>query len=158
MNIIMITTMIMITMIIQFSIVQAIVNFLEWMVCPSINFKENNQFGEEKKRKNQQIFFEFGKFEEIFFLSVWNVKIYGEVVALKLDIWYERLLQRTSHRFRRFYIISKQYHSQPKKLSKTLNKSEFLRMEYIIHMVMLLSPLVFSFGQLKWVSEQFEDL
>ena len=63
-----------------------------------------------------------------FFLSVWNVKIYGEVVALKLDIWYERLLQRTSHRFRRFYIISKQYHSNVKwfffevKFTKTISR------------------------------------
>ena len=46
------------------------------------------------------------------FFSLWNLEIYGGVVAWKLDIWYERLLQGSSQRFRRFYTIPKQYHPQ----------------------------------------------
>ena len=51
----------------------------------------------------------------LFFWICGNLKIYGGlVVALKLDIWYERLLQGSFQRFRRCYTTPKQYHSQPK--------------------------------------------
>ena len=69
-----------------------------WLILNKIEFLINNFkiWGSKfKGEKNSEIFRIFG-----------YQKIYGSAVALKLDIWNERLLQDSSLRFRRFQAMN----------------------------------------------------